>query len=277
LHWNDISIVVENADILDTPNPDNNYPGVIEIRGERIEYFAKNGNVLSRLRRGILGTGVGNLYKAGSFVQNIGRTETIPYQDSASTSTVVSNGTTNVSLNFVPGGFDTTWTYKGSAMSAADAISLAKSAIEVFVGGYDTSLTWQPNINYTAGTIVNQGSYTYRAKIDHTSGITFSGDSDRWAFFVGNIRLRKDPFKVFNINNAPDSPAGDVLFPADFTVDGVHSSISLAQPLAIGTFIKVIQTTGIDWDGKTNILDDNSKISQFIKAAPGIWYSEYKN
>ena len=77
----DIQITVEDGSTLAPPNPTLNLPGVVEILGERIEYMSKVGNTLSRLRRGTLGTGVKTTYVAGTLVQDIGPTETIPYAD----------------------------------------------------------------------------------------------------------------------------------------------------------------------------------------------------
>jgi hypothetical protein len=57
LSYLDTEIRVKNANTLAHPNPELNLPGVIIIDAERIEYFGKNGNVLSELRRSTLGTG----------------------------------------------------------------------------------------------------------------------------------------------------------------------------------------------------------------------------
>ena len=224
LHWNDTQIVVTDASNLSIPNPSRNLPGILEIRGERIEYFAKSGNILSRLRRGTLGTGVYNLNKAGTFVQDIGLSETIPYIETATTEQIVSDGTLIVDLGFVPGGFDTTWTYKGQPMTASDATLLAKSAVEVFAGG---------------------------------------------------IRLKKNPYAVHNVNRAPYSPAGDVNFSEEFAVDGVSRQITLTNTVPKNTQITVIKRTGTVWDSTVNIQNDISKITDFLKSAPGIWYTEY--
>jgi hypothetical protein len=264
LYWNSQSIELEDASNFEEPVQNANIAGVIEIRGERIEYFGKIGNTLINLRRGTLGTGVNNFVRAGTFAQDIGRTETIPYQDSVSTSTIVSNGTDTVPLGFIP---------------------KSVNEIEVFVGGYDTSAVWSANISYTIGTIVNNGSYTYRCIVSHTSGSVFNNDSDYWAFFIGNIRLKKEPYSVFNVNIAPYSPAGDVVMnqnidgtgQADFSVDGTTPKITLTNLLSIGTQIKVVKTTGVAWDNATSIIHDDTKIAQFLKAAPGIWYSSYKS
>ena len=94
---------------------------------------------------------------------------------------------------------------------------------------------------------------------------------------------------MFNINNAPDSPEGDVTFPADFTVDGQTAAITLTNQIDFGTQITVIKRTGTQWDGNKNgtkvdpvnapsvgVLNDTSTVGQFLRAVPGIWYSEYK-
>jgi len=94
LNWNDTQIAVSDASQFDQPNAAGNRPGVIEIRGERIEYFAidYNTNTLSQLRRGTLGTGIYNTNKIGSFVQNISASENIPYVDTITTDTIKSPG-----------------------------------------------------------------------------------------------------------------------------------------------------------------------------------------
>jgi hypothetical protein len=278
LHWNDITLEVVNASNFDTPNPAKNLPGVIEIRGERIEYYGIQGNILSKLRRGTLGTGVYNLHKAGAFVQDIGPTETIPYNETSVTEQIISDGkTTTVNLGFVPGGFDTSWTYLGSKMTATQATSLAKHAVEVFVGGYDTGVEWTLNTTYNIGTIVTVGSYTYRCTHAHTSSAIFNNDSANWNFFIGNIRLKKNAYKVHNVNKSPYSPEGDIDLPEDFTVDGVTKQLHLTNLLNSGTQVTVVKRTGTAWDSTVNIQNDTTKIAEFLKASPGIWYSDYKS
>jgi hypothetical protein len=49
LNYLDTTITLLDATNFDIPNPAKNKPGVVEIRGERIEYFAINGNILSQL------------------------------------------------------------------------------------------------------------------------------------------------------------------------------------------------------------------------------------
>jgi hypothetical protein len=345
LRWNDTSIVLIDGSNFEEPDTIRNSPGVIEIRGERIEYFAKNGNTLSKLRRGTSGTGVFDLNYAGTFVQDISSGETIPYNDSIQTIQVLSNGTNTVKLSFAPtrgnqdsvdvnyeptgvrswfsdagylfiGTFDPVSSYKlndvivynnnyyycrktvgllsnrtfGTDYTPANSTYWTlyptnipvgygqTDQIEVFVGGYDDITVWTPNTVYNELDIVNVGNYTYRRKpgVAHTSAAVFVDDSTNWSFFIGNIRLQKQPYKVFNINQAPYSPAGDVKFDADFSVNGTSSELRLTNKLAVGTMITVVKRTLTLWDSGTNILNDDSKIASFIKAAPGIWYTNYK-
>lgn len=98
----DAIIEVMDSTVLDYPNLKENIPGIIEINGERIEYFEIIGNQLKRLRRGTLGTGVPVHHKEGTMIINLGATETIPYQDQQhiqkDTANLVRN---NLNLDFI--------------------------------------------------------------------------------------------------------------------------------------------------------------------------------
>jgi len=97
---------------------------------------------------------------------------------------------------------------------------------------------------------------------------------------LGNIRLKKQPYKIHNVDNAPDSPEGDVQLDAEFAVDGFSNELRLTHQLTFGTRVTVVKRTGIAWDSTTNILDDDSKIARFLKAVPGVWYTnigKYEN
>ncbi len=274
LKYNDVSIEVEDASNFDVPNPAANKPGILEIRGERIEYFQKNGNVLSQLRRGTLGTGAPNVHPLNSFVQDIGPSETIPYVNEQIIQKLISDGTNTVNLNFIPGNFNTTYTYQGLSMTAEDSVGLAKDSIEVFVGGYNIGAEWASSVTYSVGDIITLGSYTYRCISNHTSSDNFVTDYSKWEFFIGNLRLRKDDYKVYNVNKAPESPEGDVNFDAEFTVDGSTNVLTLRTPLDYGTNITVIRKKGVIWDSTINLLKDDNNVATFLKAVPGIWYQE---
>jgi len=65
--------------------------------------------------------------------------------------------------------------------------------------------------------------------------------------FVANIRLKKQPYLVFDANTAQYSPSGDAQFDADFSVDGVSNSIRLTNNLPKGTIVTVIKQIGSQW------------------------------
>jgi hypothetical protein len=222
LYWNDVEIVVEDASNFDIPNISTNRPGIIEIRGERIEFFAIVGNVLKQIQRGTLGTGIYSRNTAGTFVQDIGTSSTIPYTDSTLVQNIIADGVSN-SHPLTLG------------VTLDSAFTNYNSLFEVFVGG----------------------------------------DND-------TVRLKKSSYSIFDINQAPYSPAGDVIYPADFTISNVSSTsaqLTLTNPVTQGTKITVVQVTGKEWDGNknnpVNILDSDSAIASFIKASPGIWYSGF--
>jgi hypothetical protein len=153
--------------------------------------------------------------------------------------------------------------------------------IEVFVGGY-SSLPWvaktdnTPGVDYKIDDIVEVGSYTYRCTVAHTSSSDFITDKANWQFFVGNIRLKKKPYKVHNVNQSAESPAGDLQLDPEFAVDGVNKQLRLTNKLEFGTRVTIIQRKGTAWDRDINILDDSGKIARFLKAAPAIRYNEMK-
>jgi hypothetical protein len=322
----DLTITVKDASKFDVPNPAGNKPGIIEIKGERIEFFTLNGNVLGQLRRGTLGTGVGKIYRTGTLVQEIGASETIPYQDNFQTYKILSDGTNTVPLTFTPtnsgvtswlnaagytfiGEFNPSYQYTSNNVvtfnnlyylvstvytltttqtvypSPSNTVYWTQQSqipvgygqsndIDVFVGGYVTS-DWVTGVNYSVGMIVNYGSYQYKCLTAHTS-TTFSADSANWQYFVINIRLKKSPYNVHNINIAPTSPEGDTTFDADFAVDGRTNSLRLTNTLAAGTQVTVIKRSGTDFDGKVtpNLLVDDGPIATFVKAVPGSWYTQ---
>ena len=128
----DREIQVVDGSRLSPPNPALNLPGIVEINGERIEFFAKDGNVLSQLRRGTLGTGVPNVHRIRTNVMDIGPTETIPYVDNQLVETSVSDGSSNtVLLNYVPKKTNSTWYTQTIPAGYGRA-----DDIDVFVGGY---------------------------------------------------------------------------------------------------------------------------------------------
>ena len=218
LKFNDTSILVKNSINFDIPNAAINRPGIIEINGERIEFFEIDGNKLSKLRRGTLGTGVPLEHKSGTFVQEIGPSETLPYTESSIIQQVESDGSPIINLNFIPTksveiatDFTINRQYKIVTLGTTDWNRVANTTgiiysidsvvtvinspagngtgistsygqcdeIEVFIGGYDIDTVWSAETAYSIGTLVISGSYTYQAVSNHTSGLTFNKDYDR--------------------------------------------------------------------------------------------------
>lgn len=272
LRSTDLTITVADASQFDQPNPALNRPGIIEIRGERIEFFTITGNVLGQLRRGTLGTGVAAIHRAGTIVQEIGASETIPYQDTITTSQIVSDGTNTVPLSFAPAKASTAWNLINGFVSSIPAGYGQNNNLDVFVGGYNVS-EWTPNTVYTVGALVNHGSYQYKCVTANTSSSDFNTDIAYWTYFVGHQRLQKAPYKVYNVGLAPTSPEGDVQFDADFSVDGLSNALRLTNTLAVGTRITVVQRQGQAFDSTINLLNDSGPVATFIKAVPGSWYT----
>ena len=98
LSYLDSMIEVENAANLDTPNRQDNLPGVIYIASERIEYMFKTDNVLSQLRRGTLGTTVNEIISAGTELMSMSYQDTLPYQDKEFKNTYIAD--TAIDENF---------------------------------------------------------------------------------------------------------------------------------------------------------------------------------
>ena len=111
------TIVVVDGSKLSSPNASQNLPGIIEINGERIEYYTKNGNILGQIRRGTLGTGVPIVHTKDTLVQDIGITETIPYNDTQFVENFISDGSSKI-------------------CNLTNFIASSKDEINVFVGGY---------------------------------------------------------------------------------------------------------------------------------------------
>lgn len=143
LNWYDLRIELDTAEGLPTPNRASGIPGIIFINGERIEYFVKEGNTLRQLRRGTLGTGVKEVYSAGTKVYNQSSSETIPYKDTETKQT-----------------FD----YDGSRETYDIDFDVTQDNIEVFVGGTRYRKNAIPVYDYTQDQDSPEGDVTSPAE-----------------------------------------------------------------------------------------------------------------
>jgi hypothetical protein len=75
------------------------------------------------------------------------------------------------------------------------------------------------------------------------------------------------------VDIAPDSPAGDVSFIADFVVDSINNELVLSNKLTPGTTVTIIKKTGTVWATDTgNITTSNTSLAKFLKLKAGISY-----
>jgi hypothetical protein len=81
LNYYDTEIIVTDASELFDPIPSKNLPGIISINNERINYFVKQGNTLTQLRRGVYGTAIAEMHNAGSEIIDVSPFEILPYNE----------------------------------------------------------------------------------------------------------------------------------------------------------------------------------------------------
>ena len=200
----DTFITVEDASVLTPPNHSKNRPGVILIDGERIEFFKLEGNKLSWLRRGTLGTGVKTLHKESSIVLDQGNGQNIPVYETKRVDRFVINSTTDVLLTMTNVIVENTVDFDQVEVVYQGRV-LRKPLPDTF-----TSFAVNNRVNSVKNT-----SSTY--KITDVSIGYDSGD----------------------VNSAGTSTL--VTLPAEFTINTATNAISLNFIPRVGAEVKVIQ------------------------------------
>ena len=132
LSYLDTEIYVKNADSLAHPNPVTNTPGVIIVDAERIEYFGKNGNVLSQLRRSTLGTGPAFYSDVGTKVIDQSIKQTINTVEYKLEQMISATGTNTYTIFASTGSFESN--YAGNGISLIAGVN-AVDQVEVYYGG----------------------------------------------------------------------------------------------------------------------------------------------
>ena len=102
LNITDKTIELTDATGITPPSTELNVPGILFIEGERIEYFKIDGNTLSQLRRGTLGTGPKDVYPVGTELMDQSASETIPYKDEMVTLIKLEDESTQILLDWIP-------------------------------------------------------------------------------------------------------------------------------------------------------------------------------
>lgn len=95
---------------------------------------------------------------------------------------------------------------------------------------------------------------------------------DQIEVFAAGRRLHKDPQTVYNPELAANSPKGDEILEAEFSVDGINNYIRLTTAVPAGTRITVIKRTGKTWYDRgtttatsgVTLLDNQNAIAKFI-------------
>jgi len=217
LKWNDTQIVVNDASQLDQPNAAANRPGVIEIRGERIEYFNVNGNVLSQLRRGTLGTGVYNLNKSGSYVQGIGASEYIPYTDTTVTETVKSSG-------------------QGVPRTTGTVLSTTSSVAEPIANFGITTTSGQLSVStgqYYVGQVITISGQPVHSTLN---GVVSLGTNGQFSCLPTTVTLASGQSVIIN-NSTANAP---IIGLAITGTSGQFSCSSSPVPLVVGQQVTLI-------------------------------------
>lgn len=133
LKYYDNQIVVTDGSSLFVPNASKNVSGVVIINNERIEYLQKNGNVLSQLRRGSLGTAIAEVHPTDSYVVDSSASENIPYSEDQERVDFISDGSSSLigPLGFVPAKAERLTWYRDTIPESFGPCD----QIEVFAGG----------------------------------------------------------------------------------------------------------------------------------------------
>jgi hypothetical protein len=94
LNITDTHVYVADASKLPNPDPTINRPGVVFINGERMIYWVRdtNGNFLTRLFRGTMGTGAKTTYPTGTRLVDATANQALPQTDTFTLKTFVGDG-----------------------------------------------------------------------------------------------------------------------------------------------------------------------------------------
>jgi len=98
------------------------------------------------------------------------------------------------------------------------------------------------------------------------------GPCDMIEVFVGGRRLRKSPVDLYDSSAAADSPAGDKMAEAEFSVDGTTAYVRLTDVVPAGTKIVIVRKIGQIWYDKgqstassgVTLLSNINPIAKFI-------------
>ena len=300
LNFTDTVIKVKDGTRLMTVNNSkksgNTVYGLIEINGELIEYFIKDGNTLSQLRRGRFGTSVNTLVPADTKVYDNSLKLNIPYSDSETKKIAYGDGITQ-NFDFDINGraprvttlsnsefYLETLDLNGNWYRKTTIAELPTTAGNFVVGkvysiqstGNLTSPTDFIAIGASSNDIgvkfkaTGVGRGTGRALLVEYPSIPVNfGQCDEIEVFVAGRRLTKIPTFIYDQNTGQDSynGAGDLQKEAGFSVDGVSKLVRLTVAPNAGERVLIISNCGHKWQENTENLPfvySSSSIAKFV-------------
>jgi hypothetical protein len=177
LNWYDQKIIISDGSTLPIPDATSSVPGVIFIGGERIEYFVRNDNVLSQLRRGTLGTGVKDTHIEGTTVFNSGLTSVMPYKDETLTTQFIADGISSTyTLDFVASSINEFEVFVGGKRLRKNAISSYVSLNPTYQDSPegDVTLPAEFSVNGSTLTLTTTPTENVKVTVVRRSGIIWT-------------------------------------------------------------------------------------------------------
>jgi hypothetical protein len=294
LSVSDTEIYVANPLILSVPNIDTNTPGVILVDGERIEFFQINGNVLSQLRRGTLGTSPATYLKSGTTVIDQGYEQQIPYSESIKIQNTFTNTTTNVyviSTNTQLRTYPNTSTHiRCDGITLSTGTSLIDQ-IEVYYGGRLLRKT----SDYRHDNTVSYDSINLSSIIGSTSTVellpTTSNVGDSYLITSLNQVWTYTGFRTQTTSTMSYVYSGLEYLPQEYSVTKINSiqlltlntsTLSIDPGLQV-TIVKKDIPVSASWNTidpadrtKTlSLLDSTTTVALFLQDAPAVLPDNY--
>lgn len=244
-HFDD-SVHVQDGSMLFAPNPNKNIPGVLFIDGERIEYFIKNGNELTQLRRGTFGTGVPLYSDVGTLVYDQSIKQNVYTQE-------------DTLVQHIPSGYTATYiisTVTNTATFSINTNTHAGSGITLMTTsthGYVPAFQDQIEVYYGNRKLRKQSlkvHYNERA-YDTTSSVYYN----------------------------EDTTSSYEILPPEFTVQVSTNQallLNINEEIVPGTKITIVKKTGRVWDISTaSVLVSTSTQAKFLRKGPAVLPSEF--
>lgn len=178
LNYYDYTLELEDATGVQTPDVDNNLPGILFLDGERIEYFEVSGNKLKQLRRGTLGTGIKTVHSAGSRAYGAGPGENINYADTIYTHTTRADGSTEiVDMEFTVSNVNQVEVFVGGRRLRKNAISVFNPALDQDSPAGDETAPAEFTVVNGVITLATQPADGIEIKVIKREGATWTEDN----------------------------------------------------------------------------------------------------